>query len=306
MQNTLRYGTRWTLLAPDTGGSVAAFFDVLPDGTLHHWLRPATAEALAEHDPLGMASFPLMPYCNRLRDARFSFDGQSIDLSADGNAFPHALHGHAWRRPWARDGHNAELHANTATVIFTHEPEMTAGKHWPYPYQASQTFTLDEAGLHVTLQARNAGRHAMPFGMGHHPYYPRTPGVTIRAEVRAMWAATPDLLPTALTAHPAVKALASAEGMMADAFDLDNNFAGWQRTARIVWPYTGRTLRLEASPPFDHLVIYSPVRQPDLLCVEPVSNTADFLNLDQSVDSVGGTVLAPGETLTGSFSWIPE
>ena len=118
--------------------------------------------------------------------------------------------------------------------------------------------------------------------------------MTISAEVRAMWAATPDLLPTELTPHPAVKALAAAQGMIADDFDLDNNFAGWRHTARIVWPNTARALRLEASPPFDHLVIYSPISQPSLLCVEPVSNTADFLNLQHGFDNVGGTILAPG------------
>ena len=304
----LRHRTRWALISPDTGGSVAAFFEVSPIGTVHHWLRPADAEALAACNPLGMASFPLMPYCNRLRDATFSFDGQTVDLSEDGNAFPHALHGHAWRRPWQRECDCGDQPLNTATLLFTHEPERATGKHWPYPYQAKQTFTLDETGLHVTMQARNTGSRSMPFGMGHHPYYPRTPRTTIRAKVRAMWAATPDLLPTDLTHHPVVEALATEQGITADHVDLDNNFAGWQHTARIQWPETGRALRLDAAPPFNHLVIYAPMKQPHLLCVEPVSNTGDFLNLQpaQGFDSVGGTVLAPGETLTGRFSWIPE
>jgi aldose 1-epimerase len=97
----LRFEDRRVLLAPHVGGAIAAFYDLISGGNdVLHWLRPASADALAAGNPLGMASFPLLPYCNRLRDARFAFDGREVDLSADGNAFDHALHGHAWRRPW--------------------------------------------------------------------------------------------------------------------------------------------------------------------------------------------------------------
>jgi galactose mutarotase-like enzyme len=40
-------------------------------------LRTASAEAIAAHDPLGMASFPLVPYSNRIADARFGWAGQT-------------------------------------------------------------------------------------------------------------------------------------------------------------------------------------------------------------------------------------
>ena len=299
----LRVDRRRVLIAPHVGGAIAAFYDLPDDGKPLHWLRPASADALAARNPLGMASFPLLPYCNRLRDARFVFDDQEVDLSRDGNPFDHALHGHAWQRPW-REGATS---ANAVELHFKHEPADEPAHHWPYRYEAMQRIELDDSGdLSVTMSIRNLSDRPMPFGMGHHPYYPRTPGTRIHTNVRAMWHATPDLLPTFLGAHACVDLLASPEGMAADAFDLDNNFAGWSRSATIDWPDEHRSVTLSADAPFDHMVLYAPAAHPDLLCVEPVTNTVDFLNLDASQEDVGGGVLAPGESMQARFGWQPR
>lgn len=294
----LRYGARRVLLAPHVGGSIAAF-DEARDGRSIDWLRPATPAALAARDPLGMASFPLLPYCNRIRDARFRIDDALVDLSGDGNAFAHALHGNAWRLPW-RVG---EVSESRACLHLLHEPSRAAAHHWPFAYEATQEIALDAHTLTVTISARNLSDRPMPFGMGHHPYYPRTRNTRVHARVAAMWHSTPDLLPTYAGAHPCVDAMTSKEGMSADAFDLDNNFAGWSRTATIAWPDEGRAIALDAETPFDHMVVYAPASHPDLLCVEPVSNVADWVNLDADHAMKGGAVLEPGESVTASFAW---
>lgn len=320
-------GNRRVLVAPHIGGAIAAFYDLPVEGENSeaaksagngknanhakaanhvnplHWLRPASTEALAARDPLGMASFPLLPYCNRLRDARFVFNEQKIDLSRDENPFDHALHGHAWRRPWrvGMTSSNAlELHLN-------HEPSNEPAHHWPYRYEATQRFELGEsANLLVTMSIRNLSDRPMPFGMGHHPYYPRTPATRVRTNVRAMWHATKDLLPTFLGVHACVELLASPEGMAADAFDLDNNFAGWSRLATIDWPDERRSVILSADAPFDHMVLYAPAAHRELLCVEPVTNTVDFLNLDAAHEDIGGGILMPGERVEARFGWQPH
>ena len=300
----LRLAHRRALIAPNVGGAIAAFYDISDTGNPLHWLRAATDAALAAANPLAMASFPLLPYCNRLRDARFAFNGEQVDLSADGNAFDHALHGNAWRRPWRvglQETNAVELH-------LLHEPSAEAAHHWPYRYEATQRIELNEDGLWVTLQLRNLSDRPMPYGMGHHPYYPRTPATRIHARVRAMWHSTPDLLPTHLGPNPVVDALADPDGMSADAFDLDNNFAGWSRSATIDWPDEHRSVTLSADTSFNHMVLYAPASHPDQLCVEPVSNTVDFLNLGVTADKddIGGGVLLPGETARGRFGWTPR
>jgi aldose 1-epimerase len=121
-----------------------------------------------------------------------------------------------------------------------------------------------------------------------------------------MWHTTPDPLPTHIGPHPSVDALASPEGMSAEAFDLDNNFAGWTRTASIAWPDEHRTVTLDADAPFDFMVIYAPAAFPSLLCVEPVSNVADWVNLDVDHALKGGGVLEPGDATSVAFILTPR
>ena len=101
----LSAGSRRVVLAPAVGGSIASFTRHWQEGPARrqlHWLRPATATGLAARDPLDMASFPLVPFCNRIRDGRASFEGREIRFPPNHPAadVPHPLHGIAWLRPW--------------------------------------------------------------------------------------------------------------------------------------------------------------------------------------------------------------
>ncbi|HZZ12643.1 MAG TPA: aldose 1-epimerase [Paraburkholderia sp.] len=295
---TLTAGTTRVVIAPEVGGALAAFYDDTPEGPLH-WLRPASPAAFAERDPLLMASFPLLPYCNRIRDARFEFGGGTIDLSGNDPRFLHALHGNAWRQPWrvgACTESSVELH-------FEHEPKTNIAGDWPFRYRAMQRIELMGGALRVTLSAQNLADRPMPFGMGHHPYYPRTAQTRIHTNVQAMWHADTEVLPTHLGPHLAVDAL--REGMSPDAFELDNNFAVWSREATIAWPDEHRQLTMTAEAPFDHMVIFAPANDAQL-CVEPVTNTTDCFNAVGMREYVGGCVLAPGEELAAAVTWQPQ
>lgn len=298
----LSEGARRVLVAPALGGSLAGFYDETPAGPVH-WLRPTGQAALDSGDPLLLASFPLMPYCNRIRDGRFRFEGREWRLPMGDGALRHALHGHAWQRPWQvieQDDAGVEL-------AFEHEPEAGAGtaQHpgWPFRYAATQRIELGPLGLKLTLAARNLDSRPMPFGFGHHPYYPRGASTRIRTEVEAMWHSDGELLPVSLGADPAVEAL--ARGVAVEAVPRDNNFVGWRRETVIDWPEERRRLTMRADAPLDCFVLYSP-RGEAFFCAEPVSNTTDWLNLDLPEDARGGCVLAPGETIEASIVWLPE
>ncbi|WP_323123298.1 aldose 1-epimerase [Burkholderia alba] len=293
----LASGAARVRVAPLIGGSIAAYYEEGPLGP-QHWFRPADDAALASGDPLGMASFPLFPYCNRIRDATFAFGGRTIDLSGPHDAFRHALHGHGWRRPWQIAGQGDAW----LDLQFEHRPDRNRQGDWPFHYRARQLIRLEGGALSITLSACNLDTSPMPFGMGHHPYYMRTPQTLVRASVAAMWHTDRDVLPTHVGAHTAVDAL--RDGMPVDAFDLDNNFVGWTREATVIWPDRGRQLTLSADLPFEQLVVFAPAGA-DALCVEPVTNTTDCFNADDRGAPVGGCVLAPGEWLEGTLRWIP-
>ena len=294
------------VLAPASGGAIAGFSRRWQDGKRRrelHWLRPATASGLASRNPLDMASFPLVPYCNRIRDGRAAFEGREIRLPPNhpGEDSPHPLHGVGWLRPWevaAVSGERAEL-----TLA------APAGAAWPWRFSARQQFELREDALEVTLGVTNEDDAAMPVGLGHHPYFPHHPGTRLRSRCEAMWRTDEDVLPTRLDAGGPVPAL--QQGVELAQLDLDNNFVGWQHDFRIDWPADvrgpARSLVLQAQAPLDHFVLYCP-RGQDFFCAEPVSQCTDWLNLlpRHGHGPLGGARLAPGETLSVRFALHPQ
>ncbi|MEJ7688713.1 MAG: aldose 1-epimerase [Variovorax sp.] len=295
------------VLAPAVGGSVAAFFSER-DGIRFDWLRPATADTLASREllrVLGMASFPMLPWCNRLRHGRAHAEGRDIAIAAGHPAAPsgrHPLHGIGWLRPWRL----AQAAAATAQLVL----EVEADAQWPWRFEASQTFELDAWGLRCTMALTNRDTAPMPAGIGHHPYFPHPPGTRLKTDTAAMWLTDAEVMPHAL--EPAAQAVALLrQGVQLSELDLDNNFTGWQHHARIEWPaesrVRARALVLAAESPLDFFVLYCP-RGAGYFCAEPASQCADALDLRGRLpqSDVGGAVLAPGATLSASWTLAPE
>lgn len=278
-------------LAPEVGGSISALYTALPDGSALHWLRPAQPQALRDADPLGMASFPLLPWCNRIRDGRAHACGRDVVLPGN-ELSPHAIHGLGWRRPWqvaSVSAHHAQLDLQM--------PGQSPG--WPWAWRASQRFELDAQGLTCRMTLCNDSATPMPCGLGHHPYFLHLPGTRLQCRVQAMWASDDQLLPTALVRPDFLDAM--AQGVELAGLDLDNNFIGWDR--RFVVSAPGRpSLQLQAASPLDFFVLYCPRGAPHF-CAEPVSHCTDWLNLvDRPLHEVGGSVLAPGHSLQALWS----
>jgi aldose 1-epimerase len=190
-----------------------------------------------------------------------------------------------------------------ATLTFSHVPRLTTD--WPYRFDAEQHFWLDaSAGLTVELMIVNLDDEPMPAGIGHHPYVPRRGDTRLTADVDAMWESDAQVLPTQLIRPPLLAAL--RQGVALQGLDLDNNFTGWSRRARVDWPDTGTALELVAEAPLDHFVIFCPPGF-DHFCIEPVSNCTDWMNLAQRGPAqVGGQLLAPGERLRARFALQPH
>jgi len=303
----LRAGNLHAELSAAVGGSLASFWGEWRDDAAHgriDWLRPATESGLAGHDPLAMASFPLLPFCNRIRNGRATFEGREIRFPPNHPAqlSPHPLHGIGWQRPWKV----VSKGDSDATLAL----DVPATDAWPWHFSARQHFKLDAGQLTVSMRLTNLEESAaMPAGIGHHPYFPHTPGTTLRSAAQAMWQADSEVMPTALKKTPEVDMLRA--GVLLSELDLDNNFTGWERTAVVEWPADAqgprRSITLQAQAPLDYFVLYCPPGL-DHFCAEPVSQCTDWLNLlpTHGREAVGGARLAPGESLDASFTLTPR
>jgi aldose 1-epimerase len=279
-------------IAPAIGGSLVAFYREAHGGRPRQdWLRDGSAAAARGADASAMASFPLVPWCNRIRDGRFEWDGRVVQLPPNRPNSRHPLHGIGWQRAW-----RVTARADAQVELAFEDDGRGA---WPFAFAARQRYALDPAGLEIILALTNTGTQTMPAGLAHHPYVPHRregAGTRLEADVDAMWLADADVLPTGLArTHPAIDAL--RRGMRLSDFDLDNNFTGFGHRARLRWP-DGSGLRLLGAPPLDFFVLYCP-KERDVAAIEAVSNTTDWLNLraTQPPSAIGGTALAPGGTL---------
>lgn len=288
----LRAGELALTLAPQVGGAIARFYSQR-GSRQQHWLRPA--DTLDPASPWSMASFPLAPFSNRIRDGRSSFGPRALNLAANTAGSRHAIHGTVWQQPWQVLDQGAD-HATLAL-------RCTPGG-WPYAFRAVQQFRLDaQTGLSLDLSLTNLDSVEMPVGLGHHPYLPHRPGTRLSTGVQAMWGGDAEVLPTSLQTPAFLEALRS--GIALDTLDLDNNFTGWNHQARVDWPDTGTALLMRAQAPLDYLVLYCPPGK-DFFCLEPVSNCTDWMNLaQQGQGDVGGQLLAPGGTLQTRMTLLP-
>ena len=289
----LRSGPLKLAVAPSACGAITRFNYAARGGDVD-LLRPASADAIAARDPLGMSCFPLVPFSNRVRNGRFTFQGRAVTLPPNFLPEPHAIHGQGWRAAWT-----VVEHGDTSLAIeYRH-----AADAWPFAYVASQRYDLTGGRLDVTVTVTNEAAEAMPAGLGLHPYFPRTPRARLRAEVHSFWKEDADSMPTALVPVPDTVPLAT--GLNPDAVALDTNFLGFGGTADIDWPEHGASLRLATRGPFTCFVVYTPTGQP-FFCAEPATNCIDAFNLAAAGRTdTGMLIVPPGEAISGTVSFIP-
>jgi aldose 1-epimerase len=281
-------------LWPSIGGCVAGF-SWQRGGRQIELMRSATPRALPERDGRELASFPLFPFSNRVKDGRFSFQGRSVELAR--NTPPdHPIHGHVWQRPSTL----ASATATTAELVCRYP-----GADWPWAYTAFQRFSLSPDALTVELELRNDSNSPMPCGFGMHPYYDRTEHVRLQAQAPVRWVGSQYLLPEWSEPVPEAWNFSQARELSPLA-EMDGCFGQFGGTARLEWPEKGAALEIEADPIFGVMIVYVPKGQ-DFFCLETVSNVNDAFNLEaRGVSGNGTIVLAPGQSARGSMRYRPS
>jgi aldose 1-epimerase len=268
-------------LSPSIGGAISAFEWTGGNGT---WaiLRKCNNQL---EKVLDACCFPLVPYVNRIRGGCFSFRGRTVRLEPNMAGDPSPLHGQGWLNPWAVERHDDR----TAFLTYRHE-----AAEWPWSYEASQEFSLDEAGLSVRLACRNSSDEPMPCGLGEHPYFDCGPETRIDTVVESAWTVDEKVLPVEKVAAEGRYGL---RDRLVCGQDLDNGFGGWGGEARMsdpAWPYE---LRL-SSPEAKFFQLYSPANGA-IFVAEPVTHANAALNDPESDwPELGMRVLDPGEAMS--------
>lgn len=280
-------------LVPALGGSVAAWQAESPAGPVDLW-RPWDGQSA---DLYQLASFPMVPWSNRIGGGGFTQGERFHAVQNNRAGEPYPIHGDGWLQPWTITRPAED------TLVMNLRSSHFQGN--PYDYEAVQTFRLVAGGLDQQVQVRHLGAEPLPYGIGVHPWFPRTPATRITAPVQGVWLCGDDPMPVAHTADfPPGWNL--REGMSAHGDLIDNGYTGWGGRARIEWPERG--LQLTATmPDFEQdggadqhfCLVYRPPVGP-AFCFEPITHPIDAFHLP---GQPGLRVLAQGEACTLNVQW---
>lgn len=272
------------------GGRVTTFNYETAEGVLE-LLRPAQAHEAGDDvshisRALSSSMFPLVPYCNRVADNTLRYGDKTWTLTPNFGAEPLACHGDGWARTWQVVSQSAD----TLAMVLEH-PHAD-----PYTYRATQTFTLSDNTLEVSLAVSNLTDETMPFGLGFHPYFWRHPELTVSFTAGYVWLENPSHLPSEALRVPEELDFHHPRGLI----DVWRNlcYSGWQGTASLHYP----TYRLDMRSSASHLMLFTPPNEP-YLCLEPMTHAVDAFSGRLSAPfSLGERYLAAEETLEGSLS----
>lgn len=283
-------------LVPSLGGGVAAWQiddPESPQGRQDLWRRWDGASA----DTVRLASFAMLPWVNRISGGGFAHGGQfhAIRPNRAGEAYP--IHGDGWQQAWTIEQPCAD------TLQMRLRSQHFQGN--PHDYEALQSFRLCAAGLEQSLSVRHLGNRPLPYGIGLHPWFPRTPATRISAPVQAIWLCAQDLLPTVHSAQfPPGYDL--NQGLSAHGELIDNAYTAWGGLAHIDWPERG--LRITVSmPDFEHdggverhfCHFYRPTQGP-AFCFEPCTHPINAFHLP---GLPGLRILGPSQSCAMRVHW---
>ena len=239
-------------------------------------------------------SFMLLPYSNRIRDARFVFEGREVQLTPN-PATGGIQHGDVRNRPWT-----VERRSDTH-LVGTFDSRRFADMNWPWAFTAQVEYLLHGPHFDTSVTLTNQGSTPMPAGMGLHPYFARLEGdtdPTLNFQAGGVYLTDALSIPTA-GPQPVPPHLDFSRARALGAVQFDQVYSSWDGVARLNWGGS-RALTLTADSVFSHLVVFT--APGGSLALEPVTHATDAFNLSaRGIHGSDMRVLTPGQSMGGAF-----
>jgi len=252
---------------------------------------PVFRETAAPDSVSDTASFPLIPFSNRIRDGRFRFGGTAYQIPVDKRDPRFTNHGHTRHLPW-------EVVAGGASSLTLRFCQGEPSPSWPFAFTAEQMFELAPGRLTMRARMRNDHPGPAPAGIGFHPYFTRLPGTKLRFAAACMWET--DAVEIPVRSAVVAGRFDFSSGNALERQLINHAYGGWDGVAEITHAGGGRVV-IGATGAFNHLIVFTPEGK-NFFGFEPVSHRPDALNPLADPRDEGMTVLAPGDWLEGSVT----
>ena len=266
---------------PGLGGSLAAF-DFKRGSARLPVFRRWSGES---ESPRTVSLIPMLPWFGRISGGGITVDGALYPIARNDPDDTHPLHGDGWRSRW-------DVGEQTGEAV---RLRLRSRAMPPFDYEAHLRYSLVASTLEVRLAVRNCAAMPVPYGMGLHPWFPRTPDVSLQARATGTWLPQPPDLPSKVEPDPLPPQWDFSAGRRLPDEFVDNSFSGWDGHARIEWPAQGYAVVIEADPGIHLAHFYSLGAGCPIFCFEQITHMIDALNLPGAPEGKGLRVLAPGE-----------
>ena len=265
----LRAGLALAEIAPERGGALASLLVDKRPVLLSEAGRP-------KDSPFALAMNLLLPFSNRVSGGGFVHEGRfhALEPNLPGEPFP--IHGDAFQRSWdleAYDDHVAML-------------RLADGRFGPFQYMAKLRYELRPTGLSVTLELVSTADEVLPFGVGFHPWFPRSAQTRLRFHADGVWMENHHHLPLGEQPSPLPPAWDWRRAAPLPDGWINAGFVGWDGGADIIQGEDAVPLRLRAEG-LGTAILYSPSADAPFFCFEPVSHPVDAHNLPGTPGLVG-------------------
>ena len=225
--------------------------------------------------------FPvLFPTPNRVRDSKFTFDGQTYAFPA--NERTHFIHGLVHKLVWKAGAASSDSESASVETHLDWDSRQPDFALFPINHRLSLRFTLDAHGVKLAFTVDNQDTKRLPFGFAFHPWFQI---LGARAETYLRVPAqkhmeAEGLLPTGKLEDLAGTPYDLRQPVSLEALKLDDVY--WGLAPERIPGYESRdkglTVSLGASPEFTHMVVYTPPGKP-FFCMENQTCSTDAHNL---------------------------
>lgn len=296
-------------VTPDLGGSIVHLVWT-PTGASSEapvafdLLRRGAREDVASRNPSRLASFVMVPFANRVDGGRIplasGLGAEHVYVPINRPTQKAAIHGFGRLSPWRI----VEIRPTSLTLV-----QRFREADNPYDYEAVQTFVVSETRAECAVRVTNRAARAMPFGIGFHPWFQRTPGATLTLGAEHVFRMDDRDMPLAAIGPATVFGDHRIHGRhsmtIAARTPFDTPVGGWPGVATITWPEWGVALDVCGEGALKLAHVFSP-SQPEVFCVEPVSHIPDVVNRRHLATYGDMTMLAPGASLEGAMTLTPR
>jgi len=253
--------------------------------------------------PAGNGTPILFPFPNRIRGGQFSFQGRTFHLPPTNG--PNAIHGFAMEPAWDVVEHKAA--SDEAFLVGRYQiskQSPDARSLWPADAVLQVRYSLAGLRLSMSVTVSNPTGDDLPYGFGIHPYFrlPFPPGgdlagTQVIIPASKYWVLN-DFLPSG-EIRPVDARLDFRKGQPIEGLKLDDvltglEYQGRRGLARLVDLHKKAEFRLTFDDSIRELVVYTPPNKPDVLAVEPYTQTTDAINLQPRGIDAGLRVLGHG------------